>query len=167
MRRTSLLFSYFGAVCSIFEPERAKERLAWTKTAALVDTIESHFKDANADQRRAFVQQFTNLDAAQSYDNNAWYSFSLVIIINIYIYIIYYFSNGFFIIIIVIINSTLGFILPSFSANLILYISCLPYVGKFVASYVSICVNIFVDVYSCTTIVGILFYALSHCKIKH
>lgn len=74
MRRTSLLFSYFGAVCSIFEPERAKERLAWTKTAALVDTIESHFKDANADQRRAFVQQFTNLDAAQSYDNNAWRS---------------------------------------------------------------------------------------------
>ncbi|XP_031742388.1 (-)-kolavenyl diphosphate synthase TPS28, chloroplastic [Cucumis sativus] len=74
MRRTNLLFSYFGAVCSIFEPERAKERLAWTKTAALVDAIESHFKDANADQRRAFVQQFTNLDAAQAYDNNAWRS---------------------------------------------------------------------------------------------
>ncbi|XP_038887276.1 (-)-kolavenyl diphosphate synthase TPS28, chloroplastic isoform X2 [Benincasa hispida] len=74
MRRTSLLFSYFGAVCSIFEPERANERLAWTKTAALVDTIEAHFKDADADQRRAFVQQFTTLDASQSYDNNAWRS---------------------------------------------------------------------------------------------
>ncbi|XP_023511554.1 ent-copalyl diphosphate synthase, chloroplastic isoform X2 [Cucurbita pepo subsp. pepo] len=73
MRRTSLLFSYFGAACSIFEPERAKERLAWTKTAALVGAIESHFKDANADQRRAFVQQFINLDATdQAYDTNAW-----------------------------------------------------------------------------------------------
>ncbi|XP_022931238.1 ent-copalyl diphosphate synthase, chloroplastic-like [Cucurbita moschata] len=74
MRRSSLLFSYFGAVCSIFEPERAKERLAWTKTAALVHTIASHYKDANAHQRRAFLQQFTNFHAAQPYDNNAWRS---------------------------------------------------------------------------------------------
>lgn len=69
-------------MCSIFEPERAKERVAWTKTAALVDTIAAHFKDADPDQRRAFLQQFTNFDhaaaaAAQSFhnnnNNNAWY----------------------------------------------------------------------------------------------
>lgn len=94
------MFSYFGAVCSIFEPERAKERLAWTKTAALVHTIASHYKDANAHQRRAFLQQFTNFHAAQPYDNNAWY---------------------------------VSFFLFFF------------YVANFVASFVCICVNIFVD----------------------
>ena len=134
MRRTSLLFSYFGAACSIFEPERAKERLAWTKTAALVGAIESHFKDANADQRRAFVQQFINLDATdQAYDTNAWYTspFSSIKKFNIF-------------------NC-----LPL--CGKVCGILCL-YLCQYVRG--CLCFNL----YACTTIVGFLFYALSNCK---
>lgn len=37
------------AAATIFEPERSKERLAWAKTSALIDTIKSNFGDQTAD----------------------------------------------------------------------------------------------------------------------
>ncbi|KAF9600298.1 hypothetical protein IFM89_005884 [Coptis chinensis] len=45
---------------SIFEPERSTERLAWTKTALLVDAIFAHFKNNSKEQRTAFVDEFIN-----------------------------------------------------------------------------------------------------------
>ncbi|RDY13966.1 hypothetical protein CR513_01029, partial [Mucuna pruriens] len=43
---------------SIFEPERSPERLAWAKTAALLDTLRSYIKDQQT--RTAFVDLFDN-----------------------------------------------------------------------------------------------------------
>ncbi|XP_018506103.2 ent-copalyl diphosphate synthase 1-like [Pyrus x bretschneideri] len=57
LSRRSLLMAYFVAAASIFEPERAKERLAWAKTASLIETIGSHFKEGTS-QRKAFVHEF-------------------------------------------------------------------------------------------------------------
>lgn len=37
---TNLLLTYHVASASIFEPRRSKERIAWTKTAALVKSVE-------------------------------------------------------------------------------------------------------------------------------
>ncbi|KAF9618789.1 hypothetical protein IFM89_002657 [Coptis chinensis] len=57
---TTLLRTYFVAAASIFEPERSTERLAWTKTALLVDAIFAHFKNNSKEQRTAFVDEFFN-----------------------------------------------------------------------------------------------------------
>ncbi|TQD99301.1 hypothetical protein C1H46_015090 [Malus baccata] len=57
LSRRSLLMAYFVAAASIFEPERANERLAWAKTASLIETIGSHFKEGTS-QRKAFVHEF-------------------------------------------------------------------------------------------------------------
>ncbi|KAE8692080.1 Ent-copalyl diphosphate synthase [Hibiscus syriacus] len=63
----SLLFTYFMAAATIFEPERSQERLAWAKTAFLVDTIASSF---DKDLRNSFVQVFrTVVDARFSHVN--------------------------------------------------------------------------------------------------
>ncbi|KAI9119422.1 hypothetical protein K1719_010097 [Acacia pycnantha] len=56
LSREVLLFVYYVTAASIFEPERSKERLAWAKTAALVETISSFIN--NEETRRAFVQRF-------------------------------------------------------------------------------------------------------------
>ncbi|KAK5811199.1 hypothetical protein PVK06_026523 [Gossypium arboreum] len=61
MNRRSLLLTYFMAAARIFEPERSQERLAWAKTAFLIETIASSFHNGRAnpsDQelRKAFVQ---------------------------------------------------------------------------------------------------------------
>ncbi|KAL4352900.1 hypothetical protein GQ457_06G029270 [Hibiscus cannabinus] len=64
--RRSLLLTYFMAAASIFEPERAQERLAWAKTAFLVETIASFFDHAGKPKelRHTFVQLFrTVVDA--------------------------------------------------------------------------------------------------------
>ncbi|XP_058008087.1 ent-copalyl diphosphate synthase 1-like [Hevea brasiliensis] len=60
--KRELLFAYFLAAASIFEPERSKERLAWAKTTILFETIDRYFDDNNnsTEQRRAFVQEFKN-----------------------------------------------------------------------------------------------------------
>ncbi|OMP05060.1 hypothetical protein COLO4_09082 [Corchorus olitorius] len=62
--RRSLLLTYFIAAASIFEPERSQERLAWAKTAFLVETIASAFENEmkpTDEQRKAFVQVFRSV----------------------------------------------------------------------------------------------------------
>ncbi|KAH6826066.1 Terpenoid cyclases/Protein prenyltransferases superfamily protein [Perilla frutescens var. hirtella] len=51
---------YHVAAASVFEPEKSQERLAWVKTAILMETITSHFdlQQLSRDQRRAFVNEF-------------------------------------------------------------------------------------------------------------
>lgn len=64
--RRSLLLTYFMAAASIFELERSQERLAWAKTAFLVDTISSSFDNARKpkDLRNSFLLVFrTVVDA--------------------------------------------------------------------------------------------------------
>ncbi|WJX78828.1 Gly-Xaa carboxypeptidase [Trifolium repens] len=55
LSKKNLLFAYYVAAASIFEPERSLERLAWTKTAALLHTLKSHFKDEET--RSTFVEK--------------------------------------------------------------------------------------------------------------
>lgn len=55
----SLLLAYFLAAANIFEPERSHERLAWAKTAALIETITTYVSDA--EMRKAFVKKFSDL----------------------------------------------------------------------------------------------------------
>lgn len=56
LNKKSLLISYYVAAASIFEPERSLERLAWAKTTALLQILESNFKDDET--KSAFVDQF-------------------------------------------------------------------------------------------------------------
>ncbi|KAI3682551.1 hypothetical protein L1987_82607 [Smallanthus sonchifolius] len=59
---TRLLWSYYEAAASLFEPERCNERVTWAKTAVLVNTVTSFFakpKFSNTDIQ-AFVNEFTN-----------------------------------------------------------------------------------------------------------
>ncbi|GAB2213843.1 hypothetical protein Droror1_Dr00018164 [Drosera rotundifolia] len=62
LSRRSLLRAYFLAAASIFEPERLIERLAWAKTAALIETIASYFshhqEETSKEHRKAFSQEF-------------------------------------------------------------------------------------------------------------
>jgi hypothetical protein len=58
LSRRTLLFAYFLAAASIFEPERSNERLAWVKTTALVEAITSYFDEEET--RRAFLHEFKN-----------------------------------------------------------------------------------------------------------
>ncbi|XVF72401.1 hypothetical protein PTKIN_Ptkin12aG0118500 [Pterospermum kingtungense] len=73
--RRSLLVTYFIAAASIFEPERSQERLAWTKTAFLVETIASYFDNAMSkpstdEMRKTFVRVFRSVvDARFSHIN--------------------------------------------------------------------------------------------------
>nr|QTW97446.1 CPS5 [Artemisia annua] len=61
--KTRLLWSYYEAAASIFEPERCIERFAWVKTTVLIGIINSFFTTrsyfTNADMR-AFVDEFIN-----------------------------------------------------------------------------------------------------------
>lgn len=68
LSKTSLLEAYFVAAASIFEPERANERLAWAKTASLVETITSYFNNGASDGDKAFVDEFRNLSNMQDYE---------------------------------------------------------------------------------------------------
>ncbi|KAI9119301.1 hypothetical protein K1719_009976 [Acacia pycnantha] len=56
LNRRSLLIAYFVAACSIFEPERSPERIAWAKTVALLETITTYVSDE--EMRNAFVEKF-------------------------------------------------------------------------------------------------------------
>ncbi|XP_022769836.1 ent-copalyl diphosphate synthase, chloroplastic [Durio zibethinus] len=70
--RRFLLLTYFIAAASIFEPERSQERLAWAKTAFLVETIASSFDNEMkpSELRKAFVQVFRSVvDARFSHIN--------------------------------------------------------------------------------------------------
>nr|AZB50378.1 terpene synthase 2 [Ajuga reptans] len=50
----SLLQAYYIAASTIFEPEKSGERLAWAKTAALMETIQQ----LSSQQKREFVDEF-------------------------------------------------------------------------------------------------------------
>ncbi|XP_075489850.1 LOW QUALITY PROTEIN: ent-copalyl diphosphate synthase 1-like [Primulina tabacum] len=56
----SLLLSYFIAAASVFEPENSEVRLAWAKTAILMETIVSHFngQQLSEDRKCAFIDEF-------------------------------------------------------------------------------------------------------------
>ncbi|XP_075482775.1 ent-copalyl diphosphate synthase 1-like [Primulina tabacum] len=56
----SLILSYFIAAASIFEPENSVVRLAWAKTALLMETTVSHFsgRQFSEDQKRSFIDEF-------------------------------------------------------------------------------------------------------------
>ncbi|GAV57768.1 Terpene_synth domain-containing protein/Terpene_synth_C domain-containing protein [Cephalotus follicularis] len=58
--RNSLLFTYFVAAASIFEPERSKERLAWAKTSLLIEAVSSFLNEEgiSKEKRMAFVNEF-------------------------------------------------------------------------------------------------------------
>ncbi|KAG2693657.1 hypothetical protein I3760_08G106500 [Carya illinoinensis] len=56
LSKRALLLGYFLATASIYEPERSRERLAWVKTTALVETITSYFD--KEEMRRAFLIEF-------------------------------------------------------------------------------------------------------------
>ncbi|XP_048128975.1 ent-copalyl diphosphate synthase, chloroplastic [Rhodamnia argentea] len=67
----TLLYSYFTAAASIYEPERARERLAWAKTSVLVDTIASCLEGGGTshERRRAFVHEFRKFSKKQEHIN--------------------------------------------------------------------------------------------------
>ncbi|KDP21454.1 hypothetical protein JCGZ_21925 [Jatropha curcas] len=59
--KRELLYAYYMAAASIFEPERSKERVAWAKTTILLRTIDAYFNDNSnnsVEERKDFVQQF-------------------------------------------------------------------------------------------------------------
>ncbi|KAL8143258.1 hypothetical protein V2J09_016290 [Rumex salicifolius] len=69
LTQKELLRLYFIAGASIFEPERSNERLAWTKTTAMVTAIAGYFSrqsKATFKQRREFAEDF--LRSYSSYD---------------------------------------------------------------------------------------------------
>ncbi|CAN0908639.1 (-)-kolavenyl diphosphate synthase TPS10, chloroplastic [Linum grandiflorum] len=58
-----LLLRYYLAAATVFEQNRSEERMAWAKTAALLEVIRSFFNNNNSkDQRAAFVHEFTHHD---------------------------------------------------------------------------------------------------------
>ncbi|KAI6695564.1 hypothetical protein NL676_023274 [Syzygium grande] len=67
----TLLYSYFTAAASIYEPDRARERLAWAKTSMLVDAIASYLdgEGTSREQRRAFVREFQQFSRKQKHIN--------------------------------------------------------------------------------------------------
>ncbi|KAK4792755.1 hypothetical protein SAY86_023190 [Trapa natans] len=74
MGRKDLLFAYFVAAASIFEPVRAVERLAWAKTLTLVETISSFCHPEGAfccHERRAFVHEFQSSAGTRDYENGS------------------------------------------------------------------------------------------------
>nr|AYN70609.1 ent-copalyl diphosphate synthase [Paeonia suffruticosa] len=60
--RNALLLSYFVAATNIFEPERSKERLAWAKTAILMEVVTSYFdkEGTSKEMKIAFLHEFKN-----------------------------------------------------------------------------------------------------------
>ncbi|KAK9086797.1 hypothetical protein Syun_029191 [Stephania yunnanensis] len=71
----SLLQVYFLATASIFEGHRSTERLAWTRTAALVEAISLYFNNVatTVEQRRAFVNDFIRKDQKRVQNNLRWW----------------------------------------------------------------------------------------------
>ncbi|KAJ7972786.1 Copalyl diphosphate synthase [Quillaja saponaria] len=62
-----LLFAYYLAAATIFEPERSQERLAWTKSSLIIQAITSKLNDEET--RRAFVTEFIDTVNAREYSN--------------------------------------------------------------------------------------------------
>ncbi|KAM3324454.1 hypothetical protein P3S67_005606 [Capsicum chacoense] len=63
----SLLVTYYLATGSVFEQERYKERLVWTKTAAIMETIKCHFGEhKNTSFLHEFAHSSNNLNCLNS-----------------------------------------------------------------------------------------------------
>ncbi|KAL9228083.1 hypothetical protein vseg_003699 [Gypsophila vaccaria] len=60
--QSSLLMAHFLAAATLFEPEQSKERLAWAKTIALLEAIDTQFVNdkVSFEDRRCFVDEFHN-----------------------------------------------------------------------------------------------------------
>ncbi|XP_076905958.1 ent-copalyl diphosphate synthase 5-like [Bidens hawaiensis] len=70
---TRLLWSYYMAAASIFEPERQSERIAWAKTNTLRETITSFFATSQLSNTQAFIEEFTN-PKRHCDDGQPWYT---------------------------------------------------------------------------------------------
>nr|AJT60359.1 ent-copalyl diphosphate synthase [Andrographis paniculata] len=68
----TLLQTYHIVSASVFEPERSAERIAWAKTAILVETIVSHFHQNHFSphQISTFVHEFANTTSPNSGSQN-------------------------------------------------------------------------------------------------
>ncbi|KAJ0970094.1 hypothetical protein J5N97_022971 [Dioscorea zingiberensis] len=74
--RGALLTTYFLTVASMFEPERAQERLGWARTALLAQVVSSFFSSdfCSRNMRQNFIQEFIN------YPNGpTWYTYLSII----------------------------------------------------------------------------------------
>lgn len=71
---TRLLWSYYLAAASIFEPERCIERVAWAKTAVICDIITSFYTSPgfSNDDMQAFADEFSNPQRHQK-DGKPWH----------------------------------------------------------------------------------------------
>ncbi|KAK9723920.1 hypothetical protein RND81_05G034200 [Saponaria officinalis] len=67
--QSCLLMAHFLAAATLFEPEQSKERLAWAKTIALLEAIDTQFLNDNVsfEDRRRFVNEFRNSYMHQGY----------------------------------------------------------------------------------------------------
>ncbi|KAK9083890.1 hypothetical protein Scep_030361 [Stephania cephalantha] len=75
LSQKSLLQVYFLATASIFEGHRSTERLAWTRTAALVEAISLYFNNVatTVEQRRAFVNDFIRNNQKRVKNSLRWW----------------------------------------------------------------------------------------------
>ncbi|KAH7665663.1 Ent-copalyl diphosphate synthase protein [Dioscorea alata] len=64
----TLLTTYFLAAASVYEPERAPERLGWAKTAVLATAVSSFFSgdSCSKNMRQDFIQEFINYPNSQT-----------------------------------------------------------------------------------------------------
>ncbi|OAY71424.1 Ent-copalyl diphosphate synthase 1, chloroplastic [Ananas comosus] len=64
VNKKSMLRAYFLAVSSIFEPDRAAERLGWARTAVLADAVSAYFcsKSCTEEMRLHFIRDFLKDD---------------------------------------------------------------------------------------------------------
>ncbi|XP_077213670.1 ent-copalyl diphosphate synthase 1-like isoform X1 [Tasmannia lanceolata] len=62
LSKRRLLRAYFLAAASIFEPEKATERVAWARTTVLMEAVSSYIgnQGSNPERRRAFLDEFNN-----------------------------------------------------------------------------------------------------------
>ena len=67
----NLLFAYYLATTNVFELERSRERLAWTKTTTLMEAVASYFENeaTSIEQRIAFLREFKNSGSHLDYVN--------------------------------------------------------------------------------------------------
>ncbi|KAM7253951.1 hypothetical protein ACFE04_031633 [Oxalis oulophora] len=72
LSKRNLLLNYFVAAASIYEPERSNERLAWAKTAALVEAISLFFNDENTlvEEKKSLVKDFKTRVSARDHGRN-------------------------------------------------------------------------------------------------
>jgi ent-copalyl diphosphate synthase len=70
--KKDLLFTYYLATASIFEPARAKERIAWAQTKILMEAIVSSFENEGTckTQRSVFLHEFRK--HGSDFVTNSW-----------------------------------------------------------------------------------------------